>query len=118
MSKSAPPKKPRVPREKKIVQEHVPVKEIYSLEEPQDKTMTTRSFILLISWPIVIILAAFIMLHSLSSCTFAVTNVHTQGLAEDVVDSDQKTDPTVSPNINVPISGIPLSSLPSLSWEK
>jgi hypothetical protein len=38
----------------------------------------------------------------LSSCTISVTTIHTQGVASDVVDEDQKADADVSPDISLP----------------
>lgn len=45
------------------------------------------------------------MLGLLSSCTYAITMVHTEGQATDVVDSEQRADPQTS--VSVPISPLP-----------
>ena len=39
----------------------------------------------------------------LIGCTMSVNMVHTSGEASDVVDETQETDPTVDPNISVPV---------------
>ncbi len=39
----------------------------------------------------------------LCSCTLSVTTIHTQGSASDVVDENQRADPTVSPNLNLSV---------------
>lgn len=44
------------------------------------------------------------MLTFLTSCTVSLNIIHSQGVATDVVDEDQKPANTVSPNIN--LSGI------------
>jgi len=44
-----------------------------------------------------------LMLALLSSCTYSVNLIHTQGNASDVIDEEQKNDPTVSPTMNIPI---------------
>jgi hypothetical protein len=48
-------------------------------------------------------LALIILLMPLYSCTYSINMVHTQGTASDVVDEDQKADPVISPNLNVPL---------------
>lgn len=63
-------------------------------------TITNFVFIFLYSSLIVFITAL------LCSCTVSVTTIHTQGEAADVVDQTQKASPTVSPNIDIPISGV------------
>lgn len=40
------------------------------------------------------------------SCTLSFQNISTHGTAEDLVDENLKTDPTISPDISIPISGI------------
>lgn len=42
----------------------------------------------------------------LCSCTLSVTTVHTQGSASDIVDEQQTAQPDISPNLNIPVSGI------------
>lgn len=39
----------------------------------------------------------------LSSCTYSITQVHTQGQASDVVDEQQTPSTTVSPNLSIPV---------------
>lgn len=43
----------------------------------------------------------------LSSCTLSFSNIDTHGTASDLVDENLSTDPTVDPNINVPMSIVP-----------
>jgi len=61
-----------------------------------------------------IILLPFILLIilalSLFACTVSFTSVHTQGVADDVVDEEQTSTPNVSPNINIPLSN-PMSPI-------
>ena len=38
------------------------------------------------------------------SCTYSITMVHTEGAASDVIDENQRADPTVSPTLTVPVS--------------
>lgn len=42
----------------------------------------------------------------LSSCTYSITMVHTQGQATDVVDEAQTAQPDVSPTVSLPVSAI------------
>lgn len=48
------------------------------------------------------------MLALLSSCTYSITMVHTEGQATDVVDEVQSNTPstTVSPTLTVPVKAI------------
>lgn len=43
------------------------------------------------------------LLLMLSSCTYNITLVHTEGVAKDVVDETDTVDPTISPNISIPV---------------
>ena len=52
-------------------------------------------------------LIALLMTLFLNSCTYSVTLVHTEGTASDVVDETASNEPTVSPNVSVPVSAIP-----------
>lgn len=45
-----------------------------------------------------------LMLIFLTGCTYSITQVHTEGMASDVVDEEQRADPDVSPNISVPLT--------------
>jgi hypothetical protein len=40
----------------------------------------------------------------LSSCTYSITMVHTEGTASDVVDEQQTPSTNVSPNVSLPTS--------------
>lgn len=42
----------------------------------------------------------------LSSCSYSITMVHTQGQATDVVDETQTAEPDISPTLSVPVSVI------------
>lgn len=46
-------------------------------------------------------LADVLILTLLTSCTVSMTMVHTEGTASDVVDEQQTTKPTVSPDIKL-----------------
>ena len=50
---------------------------------------------------------AIIVISVINSCTYSITQVHTQGEATDVVDNNQKADADVSPNLTIPASVIP-----------
>lgn len=45
-----------------------------------------------------------LILAILTSCTYSVNLIHTQGSASDVLDEDQRAEPTVSPTMNIPIT--------------
>jgi len=45
-----------------------------------------------------------ISLFFLSSCTYSITQVHTQGQASDVVDETATNTPDISPNLNIPLT--------------
>lgn len=47
-----------------------------------------------------------------TGCTISFQIIDTHGSASDVVDDTASTTPTVSPNVNVPVSGLP--SLPGV----
>jgi len=44
----------------------------------------------------------------LTSCTISFQNIATHGTASDVVDEDQEASPTVSPNIDIPLTKLPM----------
>jgi hypothetical protein len=46
------------------------------------------------------VLVSFLLL--LSSCTYSITQVHTDGTASDVVDEQQTPSTSVSPTISIP----------------
>lgn len=48
-------------------------------------------------------IAALLML---TSCTFSVNQIHTQGQATDTLDETQTSQPTVTPTVNIPLSAI------------
>ncbi|CAB4166218.1 hypothetical protein UFOVP844_17 [uncultured Caudovirales phage] len=50
------------------------------------------------------ILISFLML--LSSCSYSINQIHTEGTASDVVDDTLNQQPNISPNLNLPL-GIP-----------
>jgi flagellar basal body-associated protein FliL len=52
---------------------------------------------------IIVIIAMYIV----SGCTISFQNISTHGTATDLVDENQRTDPTTNPNFNIPISGVP-----------
>lgn len=46
----------------------------------------------------------FIMISLiLSSCTYSITQVHTEGQASDVVQESASNTPNISPNISIPV---------------
>lgn len=49
-------------------------------------------------------LFSFITVLMLTSCNY-LTIVHTQGIADDVVDEDQSAHPTISPDVKVDLPG-------------
>ena len=54
-----------------------------------------------------LILLLLVVMFMLSSCTYSISLVHTEGTASDVVDNDQKPSTDVSPTITA-IPGSPL----------
>lgn len=72
------------------------------IPKPQEYRFSCRTICFLLAYPIAITILAAVLF----SCTISVTTIHTQGSAQDVVDEEQQASPTVSPNIDVPISGI------------
>lgn len=44
------------------------------------------------------------LLAMLTSCTYTITMVHTEGTASDVVDETSTSTPTVSPTLTIPAS--------------
>ncbi|HET9433045.1 MAG TPA: hypothetical protein VFO37_04775 [Chitinophagaceae bacterium] len=44
----------------------------------------------------------FLCMIFLNSCTYNISMVHTQGTAEDVIDSNQSAEPDISPEISIP----------------
>lgn len=56
-------------------------------------------------------LLASLMLLFLSSCTYSITMVHTQGEATDVVDETATNTPSTS--VSIPVSATSLPGLPS-----
>lgn len=46
------------------------------------------------------------LLALLSSCTYSITMVHTEGTASDVVDEQQTPSTSVSPNLTVPLKSL------------
>lgn len=46
-----------------------------------------------------------LFLSPLTSCTYSINMIHTEGSASDVVDEDQKANPNVSPDIKVDLPG-------------
>lgn len=47
-----------------------------------------------------------IMLQSLTGCTYSVNLIHSSGTATDMIDEDQRADPTVNTNISLPIKAL------------
>jgi len=47
-----------------------------------------------------------ISLMALTSCSYSITMVHTQGQATDVVDEDQKADADISPTVSLPVKAL------------
>lgn len=44
------------------------------------------------------------LLCCFTGCTLSVTMVHTEGVAEDVVDETQTTSPNIEPEISIPLA--------------
>lgn len=51
-------------------------------------------------------LALLSLVFTLSSCTYSINMIHTQGEASDVVDENQTADPKIDPTINIPTTGL------------
>jgi len=55
---------------------------------------------------LVLMVLTYFFFTILSSCTYNISMVHTEGEADDVIDTTQAADPNISPNINVTPTGI------------
>lgn len=44
----------------------------------------------------------FICMTCLQACTYSINMVHSEGTTSDVIDENQRADPTVSPTITIP----------------
>lgn len=55
---------------------------------------------------VLVVIILCIVAWSLCSCTISFTNISTHGTANDLGDEDIQTDPNISPDISVPVSGI------------
>lgn len=64
----------------------------------------TRSNVIRVVWFMMIIVGIFALVTTISSCTYSITMVHTEGTASDVVDETATTSPNVSPDIKIPIT--------------
>jgi hypothetical protein len=51
----------------------------------------------------------------LNSCTVSMTMSHSEAGANDTEEESQATTPTVSPNINVPVSLTPIPAIPGVT---
>jgi len=47
-----------------------------------------------------------ILLLFMNSCTYNVSMVHSSGSSTDAIDTDQKTDPDISPTLTIPVKPI------------
>jgi hypothetical protein len=48
-------------------------------------------------------LVFILIIPCLAACTYSITQVHTEGVASDVVDETQTAQPDVSPTLQVPL---------------
>ena len=53
-----------------------------------------------------IVLFTLIIVWSLSPCTMTFTNISSVGHAQDLGDEDLQTDPDISPDVSVPVTGV------------
>ncbi len=60
----------------------------------------------IISMIIILGTLSIILLLFFNSCTYNISMVHTEGMAEDVIDNDQAASPNISPNLNIPLKAI------------
>lgn len=51
----------------------------------------------------ILVVAAFALVTLLQSCTYAITMVHTEGTASDVVDAEQDAKADIKPVLTVPL---------------
>lgn len=51
-------------------------------------------------------LISIAMISILMGCSYSITQVHTEGVADDVVDETQTNDPEVSPTVSIPASAV------------
>ena len=64
----------------------------------------TRSNVMRFVWFMLIVVGVCAFVSSLSSCTYSITMVHTEGTASDVVDETATNSPDVRPDITIPIT--------------
>lgn len=60
----------------------------------------------IMSFFILLVLTVFLLFMFLTSCTYSINMVHTQGHAEDVVDETQKADADVKPTLTIPATAL------------
>jgi hypothetical protein len=72
------------------------------LKKEDQKIMNTRYF-----W-LMTLLLMFILTVTLTSCTYNISLIHTQGEATDIMDTTQNQNPDVSPTLSVPATGLGL----------
>jgi len=78
----------------------------YNQEIPMDnKDLTKARYFMFIACSITLLFAILcaLLMHS---CTISFNNVSTAGKAQDIIDEEQKTDPNISPDISIPITGV------------
>lgn len=64
----------------------------------------TRSIIKRSALFMIVMLGIVFLSVAISSCTYSITMVHTEGTASDVVDETATNSPNVSPDIKIPIT--------------
>jgi hypothetical protein len=69
--------------------------------EKQDKDLNVKKNVLVIS-ALVCFIVFLISMTFLSSCTYSINMVHTQGEASDVIDEEQTPKTDISPDLTIP----------------
>ncbi len=55
---------------------------------------------------ITIIMLAVVFINALTSCTYSINMIHSEGSATDMIDENQTADPNINPNLTIPLKGI------------
>ncbi len=64
----------------------------------------TRSNVMRAVWFMMLIVGIVALFSTISSCTYSITMVHTEGTASDVVDETATNSPDIKPDITIPIT--------------
>lgn len=57
-------------------------------------------------YSLILVIFLIIVIASITSCTISFQNIHTEGVASDLVDENQTASPDVTTSIKIPLSSI------------